>query len=51
MPATSVPAGFGDDGLPVGVQIMGPRWSDALTLRAASALEQLVPWTGFQPSS
>jgi Asp-tRNA(Asn)/Glu-tRNA(Gln) amidotransferase A subunit family amidase len=51
MPATSVPAGFGDDGLPIGVQIMGPRWSDALTLRAASAFEQLLPWTGFQPAT
>jgi Asp-tRNA(Asn)/Glu-tRNA(Gln) amidotransferase A subunit family amidase len=50
MPATSVPAGFGEGGLPVGVQIMGPRWSDALTLRAAAAFEQVVPWTGFQPS-
>jgi Asp-tRNA(Asn)/Glu-tRNA(Gln) amidotransferase A subunit family amidase len=48
MPATSVPAGFGDDGLPVGVQVMGSRWSDALTLRAAAALEQRVPWSGFQ---
>jgi Asp-tRNA(Asn)/Glu-tRNA(Gln) amidotransferase A subunit family amidase len=50
MPATSVPAGFGDDGLPVGIQVMGPRWSDALTLRAASAFERLVPWTGFRPT-
>jgi Asp-tRNA(Asn)/Glu-tRNA(Gln) amidotransferase A subunit family amidase len=49
MPATSVPAGFGAGGLPVGVQVMGPRWSDALTLRAAAAFEQLVPWTGFLP--
>jgi Asp-tRNA(Asn)/Glu-tRNA(Gln) amidotransferase A subunit family amidase len=49
MPATSVPAGFGDGGLPVGVQVMGPRWSDALTLRAAAAFEQVVPWTGFRP--
>jgi Asp-tRNA(Asn)/Glu-tRNA(Gln) amidotransferase A subunit family amidase len=49
MPATSVPAGFGDDGLPVGVQVMGPRWSDGLTLRAAAGFEQLVPWTGFRP--
>lgn len=49
MPATSVPAGFGDDGLPVGVQVMAPRWSDALTLRAATGFEQLVPWTDFRP--
>jgi Asp-tRNA(Asn)/Glu-tRNA(Gln) amidotransferase A subunit family amidase len=50
MPATSVPAGFGDGGLPIGLQIMGPRWSDSLTLRAAAAFEQRVPWTRFLPA-
>jgi Asp-tRNA(Asn)/Glu-tRNA(Gln) amidotransferase A subunit family amidase len=49
MPATSVPAGFGAGGLPVGLQIMGPRCADARTLRAAAAFEQLVPWSRFQP--
>ncbi len=49
MPATSVPAGRGKGQLPVGVQIMGPRWSDALTLRVAAAFEQAVPWQRFQP--
>lgn len=49
MPATSVPAGFGAAGLPVGLQVMGPRWSDALTLRAAAAFEQVMPWQGFLP--
>ncbi|MFY9913392.1 MAG: amidase [Nocardioidaceae bacterium] len=49
MPATSVPAGMGEEHLPVGVQIMGPRWSDALTLRAAAAFERSVPWQRFQP--
>ena len=39
MPATSVPAGADRDGLPVGLQIVGPRWSDALTLRVAAAFE------------
>ncbi|MDX6230270.1 MAG: aspartyl-tRNA(Asn)/glutamyl-tRNA(Gln) amidotransferase subunit, partial [Frankiales bacterium] len=48
LPATSVPAGLAD-GLPVGLQIMGPRWSDALTLRAAAAFERVVPWEGFVP--
>jgi Asp-tRNA(Asn)/Glu-tRNA(Gln) amidotransferase A subunit family amidase len=37
MPATSVPAGTGRDGLPVGLQVTGPRWADALTLRVAAA--------------
>ncbi|MDP9221897.1 MAG: amidase [Actinomycetota bacterium] len=49
MPATSVPAGFGAVGMPVGLQVMGPRWSDALTLRAAAAFEQVMPWQGFLP--
>ncbi len=48
LPATSVPAGL-TDGLPVGLQIMGPRWSDATTLRAAAAFERAVPWQGFVP--
>jgi Asp-tRNA(Asn)/Glu-tRNA(Gln) amidotransferase A subunit family amidase len=49
MPATSVPAGFGDNGLPVGLQIMGPRWADAVTLRAAAAFEHVVPADRFEP--
>jgi Asp-tRNA(Asn)/Glu-tRNA(Gln) amidotransferase A subunit family amidase len=49
MPATSVPAGLGADGMPVGLQLMGPRWADALTLRAAAAFERAVPWQRFQP--
>ncbi|AJW98228.1 amidase family protein [Burkholderia gladioli pv. gladioli] len=38
LPAISVPCGFADD-LPVGLQIIGPRGSDALILRAARAYE------------
>ncbi len=38
LPAASVPIGTGRDGLPVGLQIMGPRWSDATVLRAAAAI-------------
>jgi Asp-tRNA(Asn)/Glu-tRNA(Gln) amidotransferase A subunit family amidase len=49
MPATSVPAGLADGDRPVGLQIMAPRWADALTLRAAAAFEQAVPWTRFIP--
>jgi len=42
-PASSVPIGLGDDGLPVGLQIMGPRWADARVLEAAAAVERLLP--------
>jgi amidase len=39
-PAISVPAGFTSDGLPVGVQIAGPRGGDAAVLRLARAFEE-----------
>ena len=42
-PAVSVPFGRGDDGLPVGVQLMGPALSEPLLLRAAAVLEQAAP--------
>ena len=39
LPATSVPAGADRDGLPIGLQVTGPRWADGLTLRVAAAFE------------
>ena len=41
-PATAVPTGLDPDGLPVGMQIMGPRGADARTLAVAAAYERLV---------
>jgi Asp-tRNA(Asn)/Glu-tRNA(Gln) amidotransferase A subunit family amidase len=43
LPACSVPIGPGRDGLPAGLQIMGPRWADAAVLRAAAAVTQAGP--------
>ena len=42
-PAATVPCGFTAAGLPVGLQIVGPRYGDALVLRAARAFEQAHP--------
>ena len=41
LPAISVPCGFTDDGLPVGVQIVGRQHDDLGVLRLAHAFEQL----------
>jgi aspartyl-tRNA(Asn)/glutamyl-tRNA(Gln) amidotransferase subunit A len=42
-PAMSVPFGTGDDGLPVGVQVMAPSLGEATMFRAAAALEAAAP--------
>jgi aspartyl-tRNA(Asn)/glutamyl-tRNA(Gln) amidotransferase subunit A len=41
-PAASVPCGLTAAGLPIGLQIVGPRHADALVLRAARAYERSV---------
>jgi len=43
-PAASVRAGFSRAGLPVGLQIVGPRHRDDLVLQAARAFERVRPW-------
>ncbi len=48
-PAASVPCGFTSSGLPVGLQIVGPRHADALVLRAARAYEWATDWTTARP--
>jgi Asp-tRNA(Asn)/Glu-tRNA(Gln) amidotransferase A subunit family amidase len=48
-PAVSVPCGFGDDGLPIGLQITARRFEDALALRAAAAWEVAAPWPLLAP--
>jgi aspartyl-tRNA(Asn)/glutamyl-tRNA(Gln) amidotransferase subunit A len=42
-PAASAPAGFDRNGLPVGLQIVGPQYADALVLRVARAYETAQP--------
>lgn len=43
-PAISVPAGYDPDGLPIGLQLTGRHWDEALLLRAALAVESRVEY-------
>jgi aspartyl-tRNA(Asn)/glutamyl-tRNA(Gln) amidotransferase subunit A len=44
LPAISVPCGFTQSGLPIGLQIAGPLWREDLVLRLAHAYEQATAW-------
>lgn len=48
-PAASVPCGFTGSGLPIGLQIVGARYDDALVLRAAHAYQRARPLTDRRP--
>lgn len=48
-PASTVPAGTTDDGLPVGLQIVGRRYEDETVLAASAALERERPWHEIYP--
>jgi aspartyl-tRNA(Asn)/glutamyl-tRNA(Gln) amidotransferase subunit A len=48
-PAATVPCGFSAAGLPIGVQVVGPRHADALVLSACAAIETALPWRDRWP--
>ncbi len=43
LPAVAVPIGFGETGLPLSMQIVGPAWGEATILRIAHAYEVATP--------
>ena len=42
LPAATVPIGSGRDGLPVGLQVIGRRWSDAVVLQVAARVADIA---------
>jgi aspartyl-tRNA(Asn)/glutamyl-tRNA(Gln) amidotransferase subunit A len=48
-PAASVPAGWTEDGVPVGLQIVGRRHAERTVLAAAAAFEAACPWQDRRP--
>jgi aspartyl-tRNA(Asn)/glutamyl-tRNA(Gln) amidotransferase subunit A len=56
IPCLSVPCGFTKgvtpssvEGLPIGLQLMGPQWGEETLLRAAYAYEQATGWSNKKP--
>lgn len=48
-PALSLPLHTADSGLPIGVQFIGPPWSEGLLLRLGSQIEAALPWADRWP--
>ena len=44
LPGMSVPAGFGEGGLPVGLQLIGNYFEEGALLHAAHAFQQATDW-------
>jgi aspartyl-tRNA(Asn)/glutamyl-tRNA(Gln) amidotransferase subunit A len=49
LPAISVPCGFTQSGLPIGLQIAGAHWREDLVLQLAYAYEQATAWHKRRP--
>jgi aspartyl-tRNA(Asn)/glutamyl-tRNA(Gln) amidotransferase subunit A len=49
-PAASIPCGFSKEGLPIGMQIVGPRFSELLVLQVSKAFQDIAPWQDNKPT-
>ena len=49
-PAASIPCGWSNEGLPIGMQIIGPRANDKLVLQVSKAFEEIAPWQDKRPN-
>ncbi|MDT8856722.1 amidase [Paracoccaceae bacterium Fryx2] len=49
LPALAAPAGFGANGLPMGMQIFGPRGADRRLLQMGQAWHRATDWPGARP--
>ncbi|MFM7200478.1 MAG: Asp-tRNA(Asn)/Glu-tRNA(Gln) amidotransferase subunit GatA [Myxococcota bacterium] len=50
VPAVSVPCGFSQEGLPVGMQLLAPHWQESTLIRVAAAFERAYPWLQHRPA-
>jgi len=49
LPAISIPCGFSPSGLPIGLMIAGPRFSEGKVLALANAYEKATEWHAKKP--
>jgi aspartyl-tRNA(Asn)/glutamyl-tRNA(Gln) amidotransferase subunit A len=49
LPGVSIPGGFTQTGLPIGLQLIGRAFDEAMLLRAAHAYQQATAWHKRKP--
>ena len=49
LPTISVPCGFTREGMPIGLQITGPRFGESRVLALAHAYQQITDWHTRRP--
>lgn len=49
LPCLAVPAGFGENGLPIGLQLIGRRGSDVSLLQLGQGWHEAAPWAPLRP--
>ena len=49
LPAISIPCGFSEDGMPIGLQLAGKPFAEATVLNAANAFEKATKWHLMHP--
>jgi Asp-tRNA(Asn)/Glu-tRNA(Gln) amidotransferase A subunit family amidase len=49
VPALTVPCGFDGQGLPIGIQLVGPHWAEGTLLAVAHTYQQATDWHRRRP--
>ncbi|MFX1498613.1 MAG: amidase [Promethearchaeota archaeon] len=49
LPAASIPSGWSNSGLPIGMQIVGKRYDEKTVLQVSKAFEEIAPWQDKRP--
>lgn len=50
LPAASIPSGWTNSGLPIGMQIVGKRYDEKTVLQVSKAFEEIAPWQDKRPN-
>jgi aspartyl-tRNA(Asn)/glutamyl-tRNA(Gln) amidotransferase subunit A len=50
LPTVSIPCGFDDRGLPIGLQLAGRPYAEGTVLRAADAFQRVTDWHSRAPA-